>query len=319
MPRVVKLLLWTAFFVALPLTITWAQSTRQNCIYDYLKYCSAHSPSSKAGQDCMRRHGPQLSDRCITALVADGIITLDEVKDVADDAGLEIEVQPDGSLKKRRKLIAFFDPPVPVRNPRRVEQELAAMPPIPVRNPRRLEPQVVEAPVTIPEPKEIKPVPPPAPIETQPVSPPSEPEKPKVVPPTPEPAPEPPKEETPKKKSVLERAVEIIKKGYEKDYIRKPDHDRVKPKVRDVEEKPKPRVRHVERPKPEKRKAAATVRKHKVRRNKVKQLYKKRRQSVRAQDRRRNKRLHGFDSDYEITPGGYGSNFQYTERFRIQK
>jgi len=256
----------------------------------------------------MRRHGPQLSDRCITALVADGIITLDEVKDVADDAGLEIEVQPDGSLKKRRKLIAFFDPPVPVRNPRRVEQAIASLPPIPVRNPRRLEPQVVEAPVTIPEPKEITPVPPPAVVPSTP------------VPPTPEPAPEVKKEPTPepetkeepKKKSVLERAVEIIKKGYEKDYIRKPDHDTVKPKVSHRE---RPAARKIIE---KRKKTAAPTRKERVKANRVKKTY-KRKYSVQAQDRRRNKRLHGFDSDYVVTPGGYGSNFQMNERFRIQK
>lgn len=316
MPRVVKLLLWTAFFVAIPLTITWAQSARQNCIYDYLKYCSAHSPSSKAGQDCMRRHGPQLSDRCITALVADGIITLDEVKDVAEDAGLEIVVEPDGSLRKRRKLIAFFDPPIPVRNPVRVQQELAAMPPIPVRNPMRVNPPPVEPPVVIPEPEEIKPVPPPVPIETKPVLPPSEPEV--VVPPVPEKAPEPKpetKEVPPKKKSILEKTIEVIKKGYEKDYIRKP-HVEPKPKPRVYDEE-KPVKKHVSKPKPE-RKASASVKKRKVRRNKVKRLYKKRRQSIQAQNRRRQKRQHGFDSDYVVTPGGYGSNFQYTERFRIQ-
>ena len=313
MPRVVKLFLWTVFFVAVPITVTWAQSSRQNCIYDYLKYCSAHSPTSKAGQDCMRRHGPELSDRCITSLVSDGIITLDEVKDIADDAGLEIVVNSDGSLRKRRKIIAFFDPPLPERNPRRLATQVAAADvPLPERNPKRIETQVAEAPeVTVPKPEEIKPVPPPEDIQAEPIP------KPEATPPVPEKKPE---EKPKKKKSILERTIEVIKKGYEKDYTRRPEHKpetvhREKPRT--VHKAPAER-KEIRRHKVERKERV--VRKHTKKRtaNRVKKLYKRKRQSIRSQDRRRNKRLHGFDSDYVVTPGGYGSDFRYTNRFRIQ-
>ena len=134
MHSMLRLFLLVAFVIS-PATVFAQSQSFKHCTYDYLKFCSAHSISSQEGKDCMKRHGPRLSDRCITALVSDGVVTLDEVKDIADDAGLEIVVETDGSLRKRRKLIAFFDPPLPERNP------------------RRLEPVVAE--VTVPEPEEI--------------------------------------------------------------------------------------------------------------------------------------------------------------------
>lgn len=290
MNRYVKLALWTAFFVALPITITWSQSARKHCIYDYLKYCSSYSINSKEGQDCMKRAGPQLSDKCITALVNDGLITLDEVQDIADDAGLEI-IQTSSGLVKRRKIIAFFDPPLPVRNPRRVEMELAqaAIPPLPERNPLRGEIVVAQAPpieeiptVTVP------PLPEPNPRRDETTVPPLPERKPETITPPP-PAPKP---------SIFKRAADVIKKGYEKDYIRKPDYTPVNKKKRVVSEKRT---------------------KVSVKQNRVKRLYKKRKQSIQAQNYRRTRQQHGFESSYTPPTGGYGSNFQFNDRFRIQK
>lgn len=288
-------LLLIAFFVALPITVNAQSQSFKNCTYDYLKFCSAYSISSDEGKNCMRRHGPRLSDRCITALVNDGLITKDEVFDIAEDSGITI-IETDDGFKKVANVI---NPPEPERNPQRETQIAQAETP-PVTEPE-------PAPVPEPKPEEITPVPPP---ETEP------------APPVPEKAPEPPKEDD--GKSILEKAIEVIKKGYEKDPFRKPGSETVQPKAPAPKvSEPKPKVAskptHI-------RQKSYTAKKKVVQRKTQKTkrtVYKKkanrnRKYSVRAQDRRRNKRLHGFDSDFIITPGGYGSNFQFTERFRIQ-
>ena len=45
------------------------------CASDYYAHCSQHAPDSPGVRQCMRAHGPQLSSRCVNALVAAGETT----------------------------------------------------------------------------------------------------------------------------------------------------------------------------------------------------------------------------------------------------
>ena len=49
------------------------------CASDYYSYCSQHAPGSTAVRQCMRSHGPQLSNRCINALISAGEVSKIEV------------------------------------------------------------------------------------------------------------------------------------------------------------------------------------------------------------------------------------------------
>lgn len=45
------------------------------CATDYYAYCSQHAVGSAGLRRCMRAHGPQLSSRCVNALVAAGEVS----------------------------------------------------------------------------------------------------------------------------------------------------------------------------------------------------------------------------------------------------
>ncbi|HYD15069.1 MAG TPA: hypothetical protein VEA77_01580 [Hyphomicrobium sp.] len=49
------------------------------CASDYYSYCSQHAVGSPAVRQCMRSHGPQLSNRCVSALIAAGEVSKSEV------------------------------------------------------------------------------------------------------------------------------------------------------------------------------------------------------------------------------------------------
>jgi hypothetical protein len=49
------------------------------CASDYYSYCSQHSPGTAGVRQCMRSHGPQLSNRCVSALIAAGEVSKSEV------------------------------------------------------------------------------------------------------------------------------------------------------------------------------------------------------------------------------------------------
>ncbi|MGZ8410975.1 MAG: hypothetical protein ACXWVS_13830 [Hyphomicrobium sp.] len=49
------------------------------CAGDYFSYCSQHSPTSPAVRQCMRANGLKLSDRCVSALVAAGEVSKEDV------------------------------------------------------------------------------------------------------------------------------------------------------------------------------------------------------------------------------------------------
>lgn len=50
------------------------------CASDYYSYCSQHPVGSTAVRQCMRSHGPQLSSRCINALISAGEVSKAEVE-----------------------------------------------------------------------------------------------------------------------------------------------------------------------------------------------------------------------------------------------
>ncbi|MDX2260028.1 MAG: hypothetical protein NW205_14080 [Hyphomicrobiaceae bacterium] len=58
-----------------------AYSTRlvRACTGDYLSYCSQHSPTSGAVKSCFRANGLKLSQGCVSALVAEGLVSSAEV------------------------------------------------------------------------------------------------------------------------------------------------------------------------------------------------------------------------------------------------
>lgn len=49
------------------------------CAGDYFSYCSQHSPTSPAVRQCMRANGLKLSNGCVSALVAAGEVSAEEV------------------------------------------------------------------------------------------------------------------------------------------------------------------------------------------------------------------------------------------------
>ena len=50
------------------------------CASDYYSYCSQYPVGSTAVRQCMRSHGPQLSQRCVTALISAGEVSKVEVE-----------------------------------------------------------------------------------------------------------------------------------------------------------------------------------------------------------------------------------------------
>ncbi len=49
------------------------------CASDYYAYCSKHDPEGPAVRACMRANGSKLSKRCVSALIAAGEVSKDEV------------------------------------------------------------------------------------------------------------------------------------------------------------------------------------------------------------------------------------------------
>ena len=60
---------------------------RMSCIADYFSYCSQHKVGSTALTQCMRANGPNLSKRCVNALVAEGYVSKSEISRRAASLG----------------------------------------------------------------------------------------------------------------------------------------------------------------------------------------------------------------------------------------
>lgn len=52
---------------------------RSACAGDYLAYCSQHDPDGPGVRQCMRAHGTRLSASCVSALVAAGEVSKQEI------------------------------------------------------------------------------------------------------------------------------------------------------------------------------------------------------------------------------------------------
>lgn len=69
--------------LVLALSVTSAEavslSVRRACAGDYFAYCSAHPVGSPGVRQCMSDAGPKLSKTCVSALVAAGEVSKDEV------------------------------------------------------------------------------------------------------------------------------------------------------------------------------------------------------------------------------------------------
>ena len=76
---------WFLLFVCVLFTANAAQASayseavRKYCRADYKKYCSEYGLETAALRNCMDRHGAQLSDACVRALVASGEVSQREV------------------------------------------------------------------------------------------------------------------------------------------------------------------------------------------------------------------------------------------------
>jgi hypothetical protein len=57
----------------------YSLQVKMACASDYFSHCSQHAVGSPEVRQCMRAAGPQLSKRCVTALVASGEVSQTEV------------------------------------------------------------------------------------------------------------------------------------------------------------------------------------------------------------------------------------------------
>lgn len=75
-----------AVFAAMALTVGLSSQAgavslgvKLACASDYYSYCSQHPVGSSGVRQCMRSHGPQLSKRCVNALISAGEVSQAEV------------------------------------------------------------------------------------------------------------------------------------------------------------------------------------------------------------------------------------------------
>lgn len=69
----------SASTIAAPEASAISSRTKLACLSDYRSYCSAHRVGTHELRQCMSANGPQLSKKCISALVAEGEISEAEV------------------------------------------------------------------------------------------------------------------------------------------------------------------------------------------------------------------------------------------------
>jgi hypothetical protein len=70
-----------AFFVVALLlcTVGSAEAGKRQCADDYRRFCSQWGLETRGLENCMRRHGDQLTHACIRGLVAAGAVSQAEV------------------------------------------------------------------------------------------------------------------------------------------------------------------------------------------------------------------------------------------------
>jgi hypothetical protein len=120
------------------------------CAYDYMRHCSAYRLGSKDLEKCMADVGPNLSKKCIQALVDDGYITKETVIDKAKERGIVVEDTQEG--------LKVVEGVTPTEEPKKIEEPA----------PATVEPPAVEVSSTATAEPEITVEPPKAEVVEQP-------------------------------------------------------------------------------------------------------------------------------------------------------
>jgi hypothetical protein len=74
-----RLLLVTLALIAIFAAGTAQATGKRKCAEDYRRFCSQWGLETRGLENCMRRHGDQLSHRCIKGLIQAGAVSQAEV------------------------------------------------------------------------------------------------------------------------------------------------------------------------------------------------------------------------------------------------
>jgi hypothetical protein len=66
-------------FAVILCTASAAQAGKRKCVEDYRRFCSEWGLETRGLQNCMRRHGDQLTKACVRGLIAAGAVSQAEV------------------------------------------------------------------------------------------------------------------------------------------------------------------------------------------------------------------------------------------------
>jgi hypothetical protein len=66
-------------FAVILCTASAAQAGKRKCAEDYRRFCSEWGLETRGLQNCMRRHGDQLTKACVRGLIAAGAVSQAEV------------------------------------------------------------------------------------------------------------------------------------------------------------------------------------------------------------------------------------------------
>jgi hypothetical protein len=66
-------------FAAIICTVSSAEAGKRKCADDYRRFCSQWGLETRGLENCMRRHGDQLTHACVRGLIAAGAVSQAEV------------------------------------------------------------------------------------------------------------------------------------------------------------------------------------------------------------------------------------------------
>ncbi len=72
-PMLIAALSVAAFGLQTSTVSAYSESVKQACTGDYFNFCSHTAPGSAKLRRCMHKAGPQLSNRCVKALIKAGL------------------------------------------------------------------------------------------------------------------------------------------------------------------------------------------------------------------------------------------------------
>ncbi|ODA68851.1 hypothetical protein A7A08_00685 [Methyloligella halotolerans] len=78
MTQLREILLVACSVLALTASVAHATGKRE-CADDYRRFCSEWGLETRGLQNCMRRHGDNLSNRCVKGLIQAGAVSQEEV------------------------------------------------------------------------------------------------------------------------------------------------------------------------------------------------------------------------------------------------